>query len=157
MGYDIYIGSPVEYIEWVDSHIAPDGTEVKNYALYDGIVKEYHPAAPAFEGDGLSAHRNGRHPSYGGWAEFAQVSGLDDLFFDEENGMMVEHPGIVYILPDDYAQVRDALARWKQAHPGASPGFMDGEDPILARLIWLDWWMYYALGKYGKRASFLNF
>ena len=60
------------------------------------------------------------------WSDFCRASGISDLFFDEEA-----------------AYVAQALDEMRKAAAGLPAS---GEyDPILARLIWLEWWMTWAL------------
>jgi len=84
----------------------------------------------------------------------------------EDNGLMSKHPGCVVITTLHHQQIAAALDRWRSAHPNAVPGFEEplwnappviedghsymaetktGVDPILARLIWVEWWFGWAL------------
>lgn len=135
MGYSIYIGEAV--IKDDDDHV------------WLGVKQIEHPEAPFFPNDSMTGRTNGRHPSYGGWAEFTRETGLYDLFFDKENGLMAEHPGVAKLLPKHHARVKTAL-EFRQVVSKGAPGFppmgkTDGSDPMLARLIWLEWWMRWAL------------
>lgn len=120
--------------------------------------------APLFPGDPFTGRTNGRHPSYAGWDIFCRKTGLHKLFFDKSGGLMREHPGCVELSAKDAKIVKDALLKWKKQHPKAKPGWCEcGEteecgapfqrtkpnhvklDGMLARLIWLDWWITWAL------------
>jgi hypothetical protein len=116
------------------------------------------PEAPAFPNDPLSQRVNHRHPSYAGWDDWCTAVGLQALFFDREEGLMREHPGTFPLTEDHAIVVEIALDRYHKAHPDAVPRFdrFDPEtgrtevasteaDRNLARLIWLDFWVRWAL------------
>ncbi|MGH7296652.1 MAG: hypothetical protein ACRELB_17060 [Polyangiaceae bacterium] len=71
---------------------------------------------------------------------------LHDLFFALGTGLMAEHPGTVRITRDHAEAAHDALLRFVDEHRRADPSFASGraEDAHLARLLWLDWWLYRA-------------
>jgi hypothetical protein len=146
MGYSLRIGnavleecSPSDY----------DGMFIARYRA-EGAS---HPEAPAF-GEPTD-YTSQRWPSYSNWAEFGRETGLTDLFFGEE-GIMREHPGCFLLTNDHLLQVREAMEQRKLATGGKPPGFLDydeetnqevdnGKDPQLARLVWLEYWMAWAL------------
>lgn len=140
MSYDIYIGNAELQYDEYSTHATVNGMR--------------HDDAPVFPNDELTDQGNSRHPSYSGWSEFCEKAGLTDLFFGEE-GLMASHPGTEPITKDHAEIVDNALHAWKATHPGAKPGFdafdksfrvtPTGLDGVLARLIWLSWWMHYAL------------
>lgn len=143
MGYTIRIGQAV---------VAPDdGGE----ALTVEVQKERHPEAPVFPGDEMTGNSNARRPSYAGWADFCGETGLRELFFNEERGLMREHPGCFRITAKHLEAVQHALAAWRARYPMAVPRFAEipSNETVawstieahLARLIWLEWWMRYAL------------
>lgn len=160
MSYSIYIGNAVLESEWASEYGEPRAEwVVRPHAEVD---------APTFPHDGMTGNGNGRHPSYSQWAEFCRLTGLHGLFYgvDEpdgrrhDGGILSRHPGIVPLTPDMLATVREACERWREAHPGAVPGWdfdptfppadaqddgVRGRDSILARLLWLEWWMDWAL------------
>jgi hypothetical protein len=105
------------------------------------------PDAPAFDNDPMTGRGNHRHPSYAGWRGFCEEAGLDALFFDEEAGLMRRHPGTSPLLPEHGAVIRRALELWRETHPDVRPGFLSGQDHVLARLLWLDWWVQWALAQ----------
>lgn len=150
MSYDIYIGNR----RWRDRR-------VERLEL---------PEAPAFPGDPLSQHTNGRHPGYSGWYNFLQNVGLHELFMDRDKGLMRNHPGIVPLKREHLAEVEAALKRHRRQHgnddacpPGWCscatcdeispphlrtrhlPRFTQPESGDRARLLWLRFWMDYAL------------
>jgi hypothetical protein len=105
--------------------------------------------APTFINDQMTGNSNGRHPSYSGWSDFLKKTDLGDLFYKD---LMEQHPGCVQIKPEHYERVHSALEDYQKIAT-KPPGFgdwmnnVDGSqyDPYLARLIWLDFWMKWAL------------
>lgn len=129
MGYDIRIGLKMT---------RDDGSAF--------VVDEVNLSAPAFSGDDDCHHRNVRSPSYVAWSNFAGATGLGDLFFAPGAGLLANHPGLVDLTPEHLAAVRAALSRHVgDGLPERAPGFGDGLDYTLARLLWLEWWMAWAL------------
>lgn len=128
MGYDIRIGRRLQ---------REDGTSF----VADEIVME----APAFPGDDSCAYANKRSPSYSAWQRFCETTGLHRLFFDADTGLLANHPGIVDITPAHLAEVRRAVDRYRRPRPGVEPGYGGSLDYDLARLLWLDWWMRWAV------------
>lgn len=123
-----------------------------------------HPDAPVFPNDAMTGNSNMRSPCYSTWHELAQEAGLQKLFYgnDEEDGLLQHHPGCAPLTEAHHTEVLAALARW-QAKATKPPGFdnimhiydiekkewiSEGEvlhDSMLARLIWTEWWMRWAL------------
>lgn len=149
MSFDIYIGKAV-------IRSRDDGELVVR------VEENELPDAPSFPGDEMTGISNGRHPGYAGWDLFLVDAGLKDLFFDEESGLMREHPGTFKLEEKHLQTVREAKTRWQEKHPNAHPGWcicprkecmpwMSRDVPhqefdgTLARLIWLEWWMDWAL------------
>ena len=151
MGYDIYIGCgrPEHTTEYC---------QLSARWVVDGVV---HDEAPTFPHDSMTGQGNGRHPSYSGWSDFCREAGLYELFFDKNDGLLASHPGCEMIQEHHVAKIKKALSRWQKTAT-KPPGFAgfgkfneetkewetpDEEkyDPILARLIWLDYWMTWAL------------
>jgi hypothetical protein len=134
MSYDIYIGNAEPYEEEEDYR---DQFTVNRVTL---------PEAPTFPGDGMTGNSNSRHPGYIGWGNFCNKTRLGNLFFDAKTGLMREHPGIVELQEEHAQAIEKVLAKWRENHSDAVPGFgSDLYDPILARLIWLDFWVKWAL------------
>ena len=156
MGYSIYIGNghltPVEDEEYT----TPYSRIIKGTLCYfDMHVEEVtQPDAPEFPNDEMTGKSNGRHPSYSQWGEFCRIAGLEDLFFNEQTGLMREHPGFAVLEEEHLIVTSYAVSQWMEAHPDAVAGFeafswnddapVVGYDPILARLLWLDYWMNWA-------------
>lgn len=137
MGYSIYIGEATIFTEEDE--------------IWVGVKKIEHPDAPYWESSGgfpdASEKTNGRHPSYTQFVDFCRSTGLANLFFDEDYGLLRDHPGIKRIYPHHLEEISRARKRWEELHPNAVPGWNvdKGEDPILARLIWYEWWFRWAL------------
>lgn len=164
MSYDIFIGQAV--------------IEVGDEGYIEATVRhQTDPGAPCFENDELTGKGNHRHPAYGAWAEWCRSTGLYDLFFDKDDGLMRQHPGTFLLEPEHLATIRNALDRWRSMTPEARvaatcaaardgrgmsladasawPGFhpldpkgelvVEPRDPMLARLIWLEWWGAWAV------------
>lgn len=107
--------------------------------------------APTFINDEMTGNSNSRSPSYSGWAEFARAVGLHDFFFEDYEGLMANHPGCEKITQKHLDTVQTALVKYT-ASTDKKPGFIgwDGTDTgeydgNFARLIWLEWWMRWAL------------
>ena len=151
MSYDIYIGAGRPEFDIEDCYL---------YARWV-VNSEAHDDAQKFPNDSMTGNGNSRHPSYSGWSDFCRESGLYDLFLNKEFGLMASHPGCKIIQESHVAEVKKALVDWerKATKPPGFSGFGkfnketqewetqdEGKyDHILARLIWLDWWMTWAL------------
>ena len=149
MGYDIYIGEARIDGEHHDEEITVD---VGSVTLAE---------APAFPNDVRSDHVNHRHPSYTGWVDWTETVGLHSMFFDVDAGLMRAHPGTFRLLPEHLDKIAKALKKWRAAHPYAEPGWCGcmicapmfekhdalhvERDGQLARLMWLEWWVRWAL------------
>lgn len=140
MGYTIRIGEAIF-------------TKDEKYAYISiNAKKEKHEQAPAF-GEPTD-FMNERWPSYTTWSEFLKGVGLHELFTDEDVGLMRKHPGQALLTKKHQIKIRNALEEHRKK--GTSPGFSEtlfGEkiagaedaDPLLARLIWLDYWVTWAV------------
>lgn len=127
--------------------------------------------APVFENDEMTGNTNSRSPSYTVWSDFCREVGVFELFygggwdrdaranrpcsemFHREYGLLQNHPGFAAINQHDVDFVSVALDKYKTKHPEARPRFSDWggnggateADANLARLIWLDYWMRWAV------------
>lgn len=140
MGYNITIGNAVPYHHKEGGYLDA-GWTVESHTSDD---------APAFPNDDMTGNGNARYPSYSAWAGFARATGLTKLFFGDE-GLMTQHPGCALLTQEHRAVVAAALAEYR-ARAWKPPGFegWNGEDKgkydhQLARLIWLDYWIGWAL------------
>ena len=136
MGYYIAIGNAVPEFSKDDGYL---------HACWR-VDETANEDAPNFPGDIMTKNRNIRSPSYTGWSEFCEKVGLTELFFDRCEGLFRNHPGCVMITQEDYQIVADALEEYKK-HAQRPPGYDDfgNYDYNLARLMWLDYWMKWAL------------
>ena len=134
MGFAITIGH-AEEIETGDS-------EIPSYLGVRSIERE---DAPTFDLDEHTGRTNRREVSYVVWDRFCRRAGLHDLFFDRRSGLMREHPGCAPITFEHVAIVEGAIEVRQKSHPNARPGWSDGQDEDLARLLWLASWMHWAL------------
>jgi hypothetical protein len=130
MGYTIRIGNAVVADQDVES------VHVKRTSRYD---------APAFPGD-YADQINERMPSYGTWESLAKQTGLKRLFFDKQRGLLSQNPGCAVLEPQHLHEVQSAIELLRTRFPEAAPRFdMSTEDAHLARLLWLEWWMGWAI------------
>ncbi|MGX9694436.1 hypothetical protein ACTJNK_29135 [Achromobacter anxifer] len=110
------------------------------------------PDAPVFPGDDMTGNSNSRHPSYSAWSDFCKSVGLYDFFYDSCGHLRAGHPGCIGIEKADVDLVAAALERYRSKST-LPPGFEQGwayegpqnYDYHLARLIWLEWWMRWAV------------
>lgn len=148
MGYDIYIGNAVVetdedelYSHFVVERTAhPDAPYWPNPEPKEG----QHPMMRNFD---ISEHSNGRHPSYSSMFAFCKSTGLQDLFLgeDERSGLLHPHPGCHRLTKEHSEQITVARINWQTSHPGSVPGWDEGQDSTLAKLLWYDWWVAWAL------------
>jgi hypothetical protein len=143
------------------------------------VQKASHPNYPMFPNcftDSLASENRGG-ASYSGMAEFIKEAGLEYLFkgssspsYGTRLGLVQRHPGCVEITPYVIQAVANARFR-RQLLDGRSPGYSkriwnhtlrrfietDGEqyDWVLARLIWLEGWMNWAI-RNCDRPAFYN-
>ena len=134
MGYSIGIGEK-EIEKYEDD-------EVYIYAKTQNLEE-----APQWEGDELTGNSNQRYPSYSGFSSFCSEANIYGLFYGEEGkkGILHEHPGYVDLKQEHLDQIRKAKNDWIKENPNTEAGFLDGQDYILARLIWFEFWMDWAL------------
>ncbi len=143
MGYKFTIGNAKPYHSKDDFPYLGAGWSVETTSS---------PDAPTFPGDEMTGSGNDRRPSYTVWSDFCKSVGLYDLFYDARGNLHAGHPGCVGIDADFAEEVASALRRY-QAKATLPPGFESDRSyngpPIfdyhLARLIWLDWWVRWAL------------
>lgn len=122
-----------------------------NHPDYDEEVGE-HPIvdiisrtdAPVFINDEMTGNTNARSPAYVVWDNFLSEAGLHSLFFNSNDGLMKDHPGISDLTPEHLKLVTYALEKRKLSS-NLPPGFSEFHDGVLARLIWLEFWIKHAL------------
>jgi hypothetical protein len=110
-----------------------------------------HPDAPVFPNDEMTGNSNSRSPSYTVWSDFARETGLYQFFYDDRGHLNAVHPGCIGLTKEDADLISAALARY-QVSALLPPGFEGWDyngparyDYHLARLIWLDWWVRWAV------------
>jgi hypothetical protein len=122
--------------------------------LYSGwaVERATHPDAPTFPGDEMTGNGNERSPSYSVWSDFCKTVGLYSLFYDEYGHLRAGHPGCIGIDEEFAISVHLALIAYRgksKLPPGFESDFCykgpANYDYHLARLIWLDWWVHWAL------------
>lgn len=138
MGYNIIIGNATpEFSKEYDELWAGWHCEVISL-----------PDAPTFPGDEMTGNSNLRSPSYGVWGDFCRHAGIYDVFYDKRNSFRGGHPGCIVLKKSDLERIREARIKIERVST-LPPGFNDGDeekyDSTLARLIWLEWWMDWAL------------
>jgi hypothetical protein len=107
--------------------------------------------APTFPNDEMTANSSQRSPSYTVWADFCRALGITDVFYDTQGHLHAGHPGCQGITKEMLGVVSARLAAYR-ARSSLPPGFEDWHyegppryDYHLARGIWLEWWMKWAL------------
>lgn len=132
MGYSIKIGNAVpKFIR---------DMEYEDLVAYWDVEPATSKDAPVFDNDFMTGNGNGRHPSYSGWADFLDSTGLRGLFSE----LFVTHPGCVILNRIHYGEIHNALENYKKTAT-QPPGFLSGQDHNLARLMWLEFWVKWAL------------
>jgi len=110
------------------------------------------PNAPTFPNDEMTGNSNSRSPSYSVWSDFCRKTGIYDLFYDEYGNLHASHPGCIGIDNEFADAITLALVKYR-AKSTLPPGFESdysykgpaNYDYHLARLIWLDWWVRWAV------------
>jgi hypothetical protein len=114
-----------------------------------------------------------RHPGYLQWREFTRQAGLEDMFYNEFDGLLRRHPGCFLLTQDHLTKVRAALEIARRKYPNDPIGFPvrtenESEEDFerreeectegtgaLVRLTWLEFWIDAAL-KHCERPAFYN-
>lgn len=143
VGYDIYIGEA----ETIDGEIR--------------IERAIQDAAPEFGFGDISGRGNSRHPGYSQMTEFCKATGLYELFFGKNSGLLRTHPGCCPIGQEHLESIREAKEKWEEGHPNCKellptkdkePALNRNDeregnqyDWFYARLIWYEFWFEWAL------------
>ena len=124
------------------------------------VADASHPDAPS---NGDDSHKtNYRTPGYIVWKEFATAVGIADLFYGPEGKqdgpLLAADPA--ELKEEHYQIIHVALLDYKAKHPDAVPGYSTRYDSSvhdyvtdpnpnldgnLDRLMWLDFWIRWAL------------
>lgn len=151
MSYNITIGNAKPY------HSKEDGYLYAKWVVENAATDD----APIFPHDEITGNGNCRSPGYSVWHDFTREAGIEPMWYDKEEGLLREHPGCFILEKHHHTTVIAALERWRlraTLPPGFS-GFPEYDkdkqvwkspdegkyDAILARLIWMEWWMAWAL------------
>ena len=138
MGYNIYIGNAVPEF---------DKSDFPYLSARWTVEAAEHPDAPDFSADNcITKNTNRRFPSYGVWTDFTKWAGLHEMFYDEHVGFLRPHPGCCGITREQVEVVERALEQKKRSAT-LPAGFSDAcsKDHNLARLMWLAFWMRWAV------------
>ena len=101
------------------------------------------PVFPDSNKNGFTDSSNRRAFSYHAWAYFGESSGLTDLL---ERVEISGHPGIFNLVDGDLARINQALEVYQVRYPDIAPAFGESDEAAdLARLLWLRWWVKWAL------------
>jgi hypothetical protein len=142
MGYVIKVGNAIPHID-------------KNDILGWEITNSIDQDCPTFVGD--NNQTNMRAPSYLVWSAFCKTVDLEEMFYlPAYRDIPKRAKGVIYLTNDSLGLVSNALTEY-QTKAKLPPGFEDDEylmanenslpryDGHLARLIWLAWWIEWAL------------
>ena len=127
MGYNIDIGNAT-------LEKAPTAQEALDE--WDGqLIARFHVAHVRLDNaphdDSPTDYTNSRWPSYTAWHDFCHDIGLTDLFYNESEGLLRNHPGC-FVLTAEH------LAKIKAAEPAAN-------HMQRGRWEWLVFWVEWAL------------
>jgi hypothetical protein len=107
--------------------------------------------APVFPG-GHEQNRSNLRAVSTSWLTFCQSTGLTDLFFEQTTlaGWRMR-AGVHPLRQDMLGVIQAAREQWQSRYPGTTAGWVGGTEKereinfALARLLWLEWWMQWAL------------
>ncbi len=149
MGYNLWIGQAKPVIAMDDRH-ARMGVEQTS--------QEGAPESPAI---GMGK-QNVCWPSYSGFAKFTRAVELERVFYggsqqcpyywrdskgNQQEGLIINHPGCAELTPDHLKAFQDARDRWALKTQDERADWVDseGKDWAMVRLEWLCWWTAWAL------------
>ena len=161
MSYSIYIGKAVI------SYSNDDGDA---YVSVEA-EREINESAPNFGYGDVSGIGNCRKPGYCQMANFCRETGLYSLFYDDENGILRNHPGCVALEERHLKAIVAAKEKWESDHKECKEKLpykstqpenyndmnweerkayeeKQGFDWVYARLVWFEFWMNNALKNY---------
>lgn len=150
MGYSFHIGNAV--LETYDE----DGEHWERWE----VSSHTHPDAPVFPNDSMTGNSNSRHPSYRGWSHFCKEANIYDFFYNHNGNLHCGHPGTMFLKPQHLEYIQNALSKYREiaTKPPGFEGYPERNDlniletpdegkydGTLARLIWLEFWIRWAL------------
>ena len=144
MSYNLRIGNGVKISEdQIRKEYELDEEDEISEFMQWKVADVYLHEAPSFPDDQLSSHVNTRYPSYSGWESFTKALRIDATMQE----LMPRHPGVVRIKSEHLNAVIKARKYFQKLHPNIEPGFKDNDASSghLARILWLEWWMNWAL------------
>lgn len=106
--------------------------------------------APDIPND-ICGKRNERSPRYSVWADFLRATDLYDLLMNERGSPVGGHPGcwgLTREMADRISEARrdyESKARLPAGFERFDHSGPRSYDDTLARLIWLDWWVRWAV------------
>lgn len=148
MGYTLIIGELKTFVE-------QDGLDSRIINRAEEVI---HKTAPAY-GEPTD-YSNSRWPSYSSWADAMRFVGLYDMMFDEETGLMRNHPDCVPLVKEHKEIIDKAYKEFYEKYPNCKAGYSpkinekegiyeDAEWPeennYATRLEWLKYWVDWAL------------
>lgn len=137
MGYNLTIGNAKPFFDKDEDYLEAKWV----------VQKVEHTSAPTFPGDEMTGRTNCRYPSYSAWHDFCIAANLEDVFYENDR-FIGGHPGCAMLKAEYLSQIKASLEK-RRAESDKKPGFNDEDDgpfdPILARLIWLNYWVEWAL------------
>jgi len=138
MGFIITIGNAEPWHEKIDNELKA-GWSVK---IYNNTF------APNLPNDDCTKQSNCRRPSYTSWRDFLDKTNLIYWFEDKLNEKDLS---CTILTQKDLEDTKESLNKW-QKNAILPPGFEKENyngpskyDPILGRLIWLNWWTEWSL------------
>jgi len=132
------------------------------------------PDAPESPAAGLGK-ANEAWPSYSSWPDFCRAVVLYDVFFNEDYGLMHNHPDCAKLTEAHVIRFEAALKAFRAEHPEAVPRYVNyihdegfaeyrrrlaedttvsPHDATLARLEWLCWWSRWAITNCARPALY---
>jgi len=143
MGYNFTIGNASVYYNQEDEYCKIEAESARS------------DNAPSF-GEPTDC-TNERWPSYSGWHNFCRVTNLHDLFFNEENGILRDHPGCVPLSIRHKKEIDKSYKLFRSKYPNVVAEYSSKilndipdenwpeENGALCRLEWLKYWVDWAL------------
>lgn len=150
-GYTFIIGNAV-----LESH-KENGDLITKWV----VKSEKNDNAPSFPNDEITGKSNTRSPNYLTWFNFCKETGISNIFYDKSNFFRWKPFECIKLKYSTLKQIQKARKSWQKTS-SKPPGFEDcpkynkltdswekvdeGKyDACLARLLWLEWWMDWAL------------
>ena len=147
MGYTLKIGELKTEVYDYEEDDAP--------YFYHTVETQRNEDAPAFNEP--TDHTNERWPSYTAWANAMRALGLYDFMFNEESGLIRNHPDCVPLTKKHKEIIDKAYKEFYEKYPECKAGYSPNStltynDPAwpeinsyAVRLEWLKYWVDWAL------------